>query len=407
MTDDIAIHVPAADDWDSYYAAASTAFNEEADPEVESVERTLFEPERALIAKRGDEVVGTAAILTRRLTVPGGAVPAGHVTFVSVAATARRRGVLTRFMRQQLSDVRAAGEPIACLWASEGRIYPRFGYGSAARRLSFTADTRELRLQGAEPGGRLREGTPAELRDALVKVYDEAWMEQPGWSERSTRHWDFRLADPKAWRRGAAPLRAVIHEGDHGVDGYALFYATSKWDEAGPAGEVRVVEQVATAPDGYAALWRFLLTLDLTRSTTIWACSVDEPIQFMVNEPRRLAARVTDGLWVRIVDLPAALSARRYAADVDLVVDVNDDLLGANRGRWRITGSTRAAACTRTDDAADLWCDIRALGAAYLGGTPLTALVAGGLVRELRPGALAAATSAFRWYRSPSAMEMF
>jgi predicted acetyltransferase len=334
-------------------------------------------------------------------------VPAGHVTFVSVAATARRRGVLTRFMSRQLADIRAAGEPIAALWASEGRIYQRFGYGSAARRLTLAADTREVRLTAGEPAGRLREGKPAQLREWIAKVYDEACAQRPGWSDRATRHWDYRLADPESWRRGASSLRAVVHEGDHGVDGYALFRVSDKWDEGGPAGEVRILEQVATSPSGYAALWHFLLTMDLTRTATMWYLSIDEPLQFMVNEPRRLATRMSDGLWVRVVDVPAALAARRYAAGVDVVIDVTDNLLSANTGRWRLVGSASAASCVATSEPADLSCDVSVLGTAYLGGTPLGALADAGMIREHTPGALATATTAFGWHRSPSAIEVF
>jgi predicted acetyltransferase len=407
VTDDISIQVPTADDWDAYAAVLFGAFHEDPDDKVKEVERGIFEPERGLVARREGAIVGTAAVLTRRLSVPGATVPAGHVTFVAVAASARRQGVLTRFMHQQLSDIRTAGEPVAILWASEGRIYQRFGYGSAARRLSLSIDTREVRLNRADTSGRLRESAAAELRDAIIKVYDETHAQRPGWSERAERHWDYRLADPEPWRRGATALRAVVHEGDHGVDGYALWRVAGKWDESGPAGEVRILEHVATNPGAYAALWRFLLAMDLTRTTSIWVCSVDEPLQFMVNEPRRLGARMTDGLWVRIVDVPAALSARRYPVDVDLVLEVTDDLVSENAGRWHLTGSPESATCVATTAPADLTLDISALGAAYLGGTPLDVLAAGGFIGELTPGALDAATTAFSWPRTPSPIEVF
>ena len=130
MSDDISIEVPAHDDWDAFFRANTAAFNADGDEDTSAAERVLFEPERCLVARRDGEIVGTAGIASRRMCVPGGVVAAGHVTLVSVAPTARRRGVLTRFMRQQFADMRAAGEPIAALWASEGRIYQRFGYDS-------------------------------------------------------------------------------------------------------------------------------------------------------------------------------------------------------------------------------------------------------------------------------------
>ncbi len=179
------------------------------------------------------------------------------------------------------------------------------------------------------------------------------------------------------------------------------------WDDSGPAGEVRLDELVATSPEAYAALWEFILGMDLTRTAKAWACALDEPLFFMVNEPRRLAARIADALWLRIIDLPAALAARRYATNIDLVFEVTDDILPGNAGRWRLIGSPDAATCTSTMDEPDLACDIRQLAAAYLGDAPLAGLAAAGLVRELRPGAADLASTAFGWHRLPSSIEVF
>jgi predicted acetyltransferase len=406
VTDDIAIEIPSMDDWDAIYLAAQVGFNQEPDEVVRDFKRRLFEPERALVARRDGEIVGTAGIFTRQLSVPGAVVPAAHVTLIAVLPTARRQGILNRFMAQQFTDARAAGEPIAALWASEGRIYQRYGYGLAARRLSMTIDTREVRLRDEFPSvGRVREGRAEDLVEPMAKVYDEAYRRNPGWSERTEQNWEF--IDPEAWRDGASRRRAIVHEGDHGIDGYVLWRVKNAWDDSGPIGEVWVQEQVITTPEAYASLWRFLLTLDLTRTTGTWACSVDEPLLFMVNEPRRIATRMADALWVRVVDVPAALAARRYAAPVDVVIAVTDERVPENTGRWRLSGSAEGARCESTVDPADLSCDIQALGAAYLGGTPLASLAAAGMVREHTAGALDAAGAAFGWHRTPSAIEVF
>ena len=146
MSDDISIEVPTSGDWDEIYRVVSHAFHEESSESASDAEAKVFETERGLVARREGEIVGTAAILTRQLAIPGGTVAAAHVTLVSVAATARRQGVLTRFMQRQFDDARAAGESIAVLWASEGRIYQRFGYGLAATKLGLTIESREVEL---------------------------------------------------------------------------------------------------------------------------------------------------------------------------------------------------------------------------------------------------------------------
>ena len=406
MTDEIMITVPTADDFDDFNRVITAAFNQDPDEGSTEAERLTFEPERFLLARRGDEILGTAGIYTRALTVPGAVIPAAHVTAVSVASTARRQGILTRFMHRQFDDIRAAGESVAVLWATEGRIYQRYGYGLAVRRLDLKVETSEISVT-APITGRLRAATPAEVRDDIVKVYDRAVRTRTGWSERADRHWDHRLADPDSWRGGATALRAVLHESEQGVDGYALWRVKASWSGTGPAGEVRVLELVATTPAAYASLWHFVLSLDLTRSANVWCCAVDEPIQFLVNEPRKLQAGLIDALWLRVINVPAALAARRYARDVNLVIEVSDDLIPTNAGRWRLVGGSDEARCESTRDDPDLSCDVRGLGSAYLGGTPVAALAGAGLMRELRPGALAEAGVAFGWHRPPSVLEVF
>ena len=407
MSDDITIEVPTAADWDEICRVVSTAFHEDASEAAAETEAKVFELERGLIARRDGEIVGTGGILTRAMAVPGGTVPTAHVTLIAVASTARRQGVLTRFMRRQFDDARAAGEPIAALWASEGRIYQRFGYGLAATKLALTIESREVELLLPPASGRLRAGSPSDLRESLVKLYDDAYATRPGWSERAARHWDYRLADLDAWRRGSTTLRAVVHESDHGVDGYALWRAGNRWTDTGPASEVKVLETLATTPAAYAALWRYLLTIDLTRTTHVWSVAPDEPLLSAISEPRRLDARLGDALWVRVLDVPAALAARRYVTEVDVVLEITDALVPSNAGRWRLRGSPTGATCVSTVDEPDLSCDIRALGAAYLGGTSLVSLAASGQVTEHRAGALERASAAFGWYRAPTSLEVF
>ena len=409
MTDTFMIEVPGEDDWDDFYGAMCVNFNEQPDEESSAAERLVFEPLRCLVARRDDRIVGTAGILTRQLRVPGAGVPAGHVTYVSVAPTARRQGLLTLMIHRQFEDMAAAGEPVAVLWASEARIYQRFGYGLATRRLALQINTREVGFTAGptDRSGRLREGTATQFRDTIAKIYDEVYGDRNGWSERRPQHWDYRLTDHSAQRDGAPALRVVVHESDQGPDGYAVYRATDAWGDRGPNGEVRILEAIAATKEAYVRLWGFLMSIDLTRTAVFRIAAIDEPLQFMVNEPVQLGARMTDGLWLRIVDLPAALSRRRYATDVDVVLEVTDAIIPTNSGRWRLVGSPTSASCVPTADPADLACDIRALGAAYLGGSPLAALAGGGQVTEVRSGALATAATAFGWHCSPSAVEVF
>ncbi|MFG2057161.1 GNAT family N-acetyltransferase [Micromonospora sp. NPDC048930] len=405
MTD---VTVPRAEDFDEIAALLALAFHGESDPDLREVERGVFEPERSLLVRDGGIAVAHAAAFTRDLTVPGASVPAAHVTMVSVAPTHRRRGLLSTLMRRQLREIRdTRREPVAVLWASEGRIYPRFGYGLAAQRYTLQCDTTELRLpEPASAASGLRLDRPAAHRAELARLYERLRADRPGWSSRDERWWAYLLADVKSLRGGATERRVLLHDGATGVDGYALYRTKEEWDRSGPRGEVRVDEVVAATPEAYLALWRLLFSLDLTRRLSCPA-AVDEPLLWLVNEPRRLSAQLTDGLWVRVVDVPAALAARRYATDVDLVVEVTDELLPENSGRWRLVGGRSGAECVATTAPAQLACDVRALGELYLGGSGLAALAAAGRLRELVPGTVAAAAPAFTWHRAPAPMEVF
>ncbi|GID33165.1 GNAT family N-acetyltransferase [Paractinoplanes brasiliensis] len=381
-------------------------FHEHATDESRALEKMILEPGRGVVADDAGLVVGHATAQTRDLTVPGAVVPAAHVTGVGVSPTHRRRGILTAMMRHQLTEIAQAGrEPLAVLWASETAIYPRFGYGPAASRLRFEVLNREVRITGpAAPAGRLRLVDPKQEQAALTALLDGLRVHQVGWSNRPEYVWDYLLTDNADQRDGGTELRGVLYETADGPIGYATWRVKNDWGAHGPNAEVRVREVVAGDPGVYAELWRFLLSLDLTRTASFHFGAVDEPLQFMVDEPRKLGRGYTDSLWVRVVDLPAALEARRYACPVDVVIEVRDPIIEANNGRWRLTGGPDKASCVRTDESPDIACSITELGAAYLGGTTLAALVSAGRVEQLT-GNLP--STAFTWYRQPSAIEVF
>lgn len=415
-SDELPIRVATDDDFRTIGRLLSTAFNDSSaeDEEADRVEHGIFEPDRSLVVTDDDQIVGHAASFTRDMTVPGAVLPAAHVTMVGVIPTYTRRGLLRRMMTRQLRDVRELGEPFAVLWASEGRIYQRFGYGLAAPKLGFEIDSREVKLPepaevlGAAAGpSKLRGIELSAAQPELAKVHDQLRIDRPGWSSRDDRWWAYVLLDTPNRRDGGTPRRVLLHEGRSGVDGYALWRGKSSWDDSGPRGDVIVREVAATTLTGYLAMWRFLLSVDLTRTTRYWMGSVDEPLLYLANEPRRLGARFGDGLWVRLVDVGLALAGRRYQAPVDVVFEITDALLPENAGRWRLTAGPDGATCERTTAPADLACDVSALAAAYLGGPTLGALSTAGRITELRRGTLAPASAAFGWHRAPSGPEIF
>jgi predicted acetyltransferase len=402
------LRVPTADDMDGFHNSLSTAFGATNPEGMAEGFGLIAEPERLTVVVYDGEVVGTAGVFTRELTVPGGPIPAAHVSDVSVQPTHRRRGLLRRMMTHQLTTV---PEAIAVLWASEGRIYQRFGYGLATKVVSAEIANREVHVRaGVGPAeGRLRLAAPASVRKEIEEVFARVWSSTPGMSSRTESWWTRRLSDPEWRRQGTTPLRAVVFEDASGVTGYALWRVKPSWNAKGPTSEVYVTEVLATTPAGYAELWRFLLAIDLTRSVKADLVGIEEPLLYLVDSPESLGLRYIDGLWVRLVDLPRALVSRSYSRPVDTVIEVNDALLPANAGRWRLrVADDGSATCEPAGAAdADVACDVADLGAAYLGGSSLSQLALAGRVHELRPGALHPLAVAFGWPVSPTAIEIF
>jgi predicted acetyltransferase len=245
---------------------------------------------------------------------------------------------------------------------------------------------------------------PPEAADELSAVYERVRPSRVGLSSRDEKWWKHLLADYDGAQGEQTGPRGVLYEDEQGPAGYALWRSEGKWSHWGPDGVVGVRETLADGPEAYTEIWRFLFGIDLTRTVRYWMAAIDEPVQFLVDDPRRLGRRYLDGLWIRLVDLPAALEARQYTTPIDVVIEVTDPLLPANAGRWRLAGGPDKVTCTRTDDAPDLACSITELGAAYLGGTSLAALAAAGRVRQLT-GNLPSV--AFGWHRQPNAIEVF
>jgi predicted acetyltransferase len=395
-----------AADQDAFEAACHLAFHEVAHPEEIAMDQRVTDPARTLAIREGEEIVATSAILGRELTIPGGTLPMAGVSAVGVLPGHTRRGHLGKLMRRMLDDAHEAGEPVATLWASEGAIYGRFGFGPATRSMRYLLqlDRVALRPDAVFPDAPPRVSAPADALASMRLVYDRVRPNRPGMLGRPGAWWDRRLHDPEHRRDGAGPLRAAVQEGPDGEPaGYALYAVKMSWDEHGPAGSVLLKELVADTPEAVAGLWRFLIDLDLVR-TLRWRLAPDQDaLVHLVVSNDAIDRNAGDGLFVRLVDADAALAARTYATAVDLVLEVDDPFCAWNAGRHHLHDGS----CEPTDAPADLALGAEALGAIYLGGTPLTALAAAGRVRELRPGALAEAATAFRGTVEPWCPEIF
>lgn len=401
-----ALRQATAAEWPAFGRAMAAGFGDDPADEWLAAPHATAEMDRSLSLWDGDRVAATAGIYSRELTVPGAVVPCAGVTWVTVSPTHRRRGVLTAIMRRQLTELHEQErEPVAALWASEGSIYGRYGYAPAAWRAGFTGRTTELgfRRDVGSGTGRVVPVPVEEYRPAAAAVHERLRRAVPGNMARTDAWWDRLVEDRPDRRDGASARRYLLHtDGDGTVTGYAAYRITPRWDDDAMADGTLTVEEVrAEGTAAYAALWRYLLSIDLVRTVRAPFSSPDDPLRHLLADPRALHARPVDTLWVRLVDVGRALAARRYPTRINLVFEVRDPFCPWNDGRWALTAHPAGGFCAPTDSDPDLVLGAEELAAAYLGGVSLASLQAAGRVTEVSPGAVTLAATAFSWPVTP------
>ncbi|WAL64513.1 GNAT family N-acetyltransferase [Amycolatopsis cynarae] len=399
------------EDFDVFVDTLHAAFGRFPETPAESggVWWAALEMDRNLLAVTAEgRPVGTAAAYSFELTLPGEIlVPAAGVSAVGVLPSHRRRGVLSAMMRHQFTQLRAQGEFLSVLLASEALIYGRFGYGPATYTQRLTVPRHQAAL--ALPRARETVGDApatgsvellrrAECGDILEEVYDRYRRTQPGALSRPHRWWTLRAGQPPV---SPAPRYVAVHRDADGVpDGYAS-YSISE-----PA-TLTVDETIATDDAVSTALARFVLGHDLVTQVVFKHFPPGHPLRWQLADFR--AAQVnedTDWLWVRLLDVPRALTARGWFTDGELVLDVDDPFLGEH-GRYLLTVRDGKADCVPTDREPDLSLDVRDLGSVYLGGTAPSALVRAGHIRAHHAGAATLADVLFRAERTPHCLNWF
>ncbi|WP_405826239.1 GNAT family N-acetyltransferase [Streptomyces sp. NBC_01390] len=368
---------------------------------------SALETDRCLLVRTAEgRPVGTAATYPFELTLPGETlVPAPGVTAVGVLPSHRRQGVLSAMMRHQLAELRAGGNFLSVLLASEATIYGRFGYGPATSTRQLTMERHRAAL--AVPRARGAAGTPntgsvevlrsAECAEILEEVYDRYRRAQPGALSRPHRWWALRAGQPPI---APAPRYIALHRDTDGVpDGYASYSIDSG---------TLTVDETITADDAvFTALARFVLEHDLVSKVVFKHVPTGHPLRRQLVDFR--AAEVSghmDWLWVRLLDVPGALTARGWFTDGELVLDVEDPFLD-ERNRYLLTVQNGKADCVPTDRAPDLSLDIRDLGSVYLGGTTPSTLVRAGHIQAHSPTAPVLADTLFRTDRAPHCLHWF
>ncbi|HET6876688.1 MAG TPA: GNAT family N-acetyltransferase [Jatrophihabitans sp.] len=366
--------------------------------------RGMWEPDRSWGARDRGAWVATLRTEQRALSVPGPGATTRSVDFdaltcVAVAATHRRRGLLSRMLTDSLRAAKERGDALSGLVAAEWPIYGRFGYAPATVSASYRYHPRRpLAAPPPRPAGSVRHVEAGELADAAAAVFDRARRARPGQVDRPGSWWPQRLGLDGYEYIDTTPPSWLVHDGPDGIDGLLAWRRTRGFEIGGALGAIAVEELVAASDDAYRDFWAYLAGIDLVGEIELTDRPVDEPIRWLLGDGRALEqTRAYDFLWLRLLDVPRALAARAYAVPGRLVLDVTDDDLGGyGAGRFALTSDADGSAeCTPTADQPELRISQRALASIYLGGHRLRSRLIAGDVEELRPGAVAQADTMF------------
>lgn len=388
---------------EDFARVGNTAFGFQGSDQALEHLKLGFEYDRSLVALDGGRMVGTAGAFSFGLTLPGLATtPVAAVSFVGVLPTHRRRGVLTALMRCQLEDVRERGEPLAILTASESAIYGRFGYGIATLSATYILEREhsalrpEAAMAVADDKGQVRLVDQAEARAVFPVIHDANRRRQPGQLALTDGFWDAVVRE-EPWQDTKGSRFLAVHEGAGGPDALAEYYFDRNSDGALSRSRVDVHTLVASDPQAELAMFAYLCGIDLVHDVAISNRPVDEPFRWCLADPRRLRTRhLYDFLWVRPVDVAAALAARRYRVAGRIVVELLDDWMSGTSGAWVLDGGPDGAQAGPARGAEpDIVLGAAELGSILLGGVAPSRLARVGRITELSAGALAKADAMF------------
>lgn len=406
------IRTLSPEDVDLFRDRLARGFGHDGDSDDEAARErfeAVFEYDRIFAVYDGDDIIGTGGAFSFGLTVPGGReVPMGGTTVITVQPTHRRQGVLRQLMDRHLDEVADRGEPLAGLWASEASIYGRFGYGQATYRHVAKIDAASIAFRDPpDESIRLRLVEADEAKGLLPTIYESVRSERPGMLTRTPDWWAHRrLTDPESSRGDKSAYRYLICETEAGATGYAVYRQDAKWDDFVADGEVIVVEVVAEESSSHRAIWSFLTNIDLFPRVSWWNMPVDDPLPASVTDNRRVRRTLSDALWIRLMDVGAALEARTYERDGAVTFSVEDAVRPKNSGTYRLEVVDGEPRCARTTDSPRISLDIDVLGHLYLGGGDARVMAAAGRING-EPETVSAVHGLFRSDVAPWCPEVF
>lgn len=409
----IEVRPAVVEDFEAFFSAMSNQFGFDYDDEKKRAEHQArfleyADFERAFLAEDSGQIVGTLGAFAFDMTVPGGSIACAGTTQVTVVPTHRRQGVLRSLISAHLKDSIDREDSIAALLSSDSAIYGRFGYGLASEELTLRIDRANAAFGRLAPTpSRVELVTTERAHQEIPAVYERVRTSIPGAFARSKGWWKHRtFRDSAEARDGRTALRFALSTNPDGkIDGYVMYRIKDGWEHSHGAQEVHVIELMAESPESHAGLYQALFGHDLATVVVVNRSPVDNPILNQLAGRRRAAQTVDDNLWVRLLDIPAALTGRTYSSGGSLTMSVHDPLTGESSG-WKLETDGMESACTSFSGATQLVLDIEDLGGALLGRARFAELLRSGRIATDRETAIRA-DAMFTHHRAACCPEMF
>lgn len=387
-TSDLQMRSIDEDETSAFVDALAAAFGEELSEEAIAAELRIFERDRSVaVFGANGAIVATAGAYSFEVALPGGtSAPCSGITLVGVRQDHRRRGLLNRMMRHLLEDAISRDEPVAALWASEGAIYGRYGFGPAIPHQRIQIPRAHLVLRDPVSCSDVELVRADDAVERIAPLYERARQRRPGLLSRNDAWWHHLVVNDLAeGRHGAGPRNiAVLPDG-----GYALYRLKPDWTDDGvPDGIVLVGELISLDPEAAAKLWTFLATTDLAGSVRAASRPLDDPLPSMLVDASRAHITTFPPMFVRLLDVPAALQARRYRSNGELTLEVDDPTFPERSGTFHLEVAGGEGRCTPTDRPPEVRMGTETLSTIYLGGVSPRVLAQARRIEETAAGAV-------------------
>ena len=408
---DVEVRSIRSDEYEPFIRAMKLGFGDHTtEDDIHQSKEKGFEPDRAIAAFHEGKIVGTTDSFHVEIAVPGHVLSSSAVQGVAVPPTHRRRGILSKLMRRQIDDLYGRGEPLAILHASESSIYGRYGFGRSIFVEEWSIDRQYTAIEHfPKLSGQVEMVGRDEANSMFAQVYDRVWLNRPGMIKRDKRLWEVRLRDqmgtkagpPEKHREGDTAYFHAVYIRDDRPDGYVLYRVNHQ------NSKLYVNELIAATNEAEVALWSFCFGVDLRETVVAGNRPLDDPLQWILKDPRRLLRTVHDTLWLRLLNVREALAGRNYAQNGLLVLEIDDPFCPWNEARYELEGGPERSECRPTNGTADLRLSAADLASVYLGAVRFRTLFHAGRVQVRTPKTLAMADAMFATDLQPWCCDFF